>query len=380
MFDRLLETKVRTLWKKFPLVGILGPRQSGKTTLAKKISPNSPYVNLEALDVRTAAKDDPRGFLSHYREGVILDEIQNVPELFSYLQILSDEKVTPGQYLLTGSHNFSLVQTITQSLAGRIALTTLLPLSMGELKAKEEADSLIFKGFYPRLWRSAMAPADFYGSYITTYVERDLGQLLRIADLSTFQRFLKLCAGQIGQLLNLSSLSTECGISQATAQRWLSLLQASYIIFLLQPFHENFNKRQVKSPKLYFYDTGLLCHLLGLNSFEQVENHYLSGELFENLLISDITKTFYAQGITPTLYFWRNKNGVEIDLIIERNGALQAIEIKSSRTLHSHFFKNLHYWFDLTRQTNGMLIYGGDFATNQNNVQVVPWDKFSLYL
>jgi predicted AAA+ superfamily ATPase len=356
------------------MVGIIGPRQSGKTTLAKDAFPQLPYVDLEAIHLREVAQNDPRGFLKSYPDGAIFDEIQNVPTLFSYLQVISDERRTVGQYVLTGSHNFLLLEKISQSLAGRIALTTLLPLSFQELNPQTESPfSVVFEGFYPSVHHRKIDPNDFYGNYLTSYVERDVRQIINLRDLATFQKFLKLCAGRVGQLLNLSSLANDCGISQPTARQWLSVLEASFIIFLLQPNHNNFSKRLIKSPKLYFHDTGLLCNLLGISDVKQLQSHYLWGEIFENFVISDIGKSFYNAGKSPPLSFWRSQSGIEIDLVVEMGGGLHALEIKSGQTMRRDFLKNLMLWKNLSPASSANLIYGGSEKFQQHGITIYPW-------
>ncbi|MDR2737931.1 MAG: ATP-binding protein [Puniceicoccales bacterium] len=374
-----MKWKVQKLFEKFPMVGIVGPRQSGKTTLAKDAFPMLTYVNLEAIHVREIAQNDPQGFLKSYPNGAIFDEIQNVPTLFPYLQVISDERGTSGQYVLTGSHHFLLLEKISQSLAGRIALTTLLPLSLDELNPRTESPfPVAFEGFYPGMHSRKIEPNDFYGNYLTSYVERDVRQIMNLRDLAMFQKFLRLCAGRAGQLLNLSSLANDCGISQPTARQWLSVLEASFIVFLLQPNHSNFNKRLIKSPKLYFHDTGLLCNLLNISSANQLESHYLRGEIFENLVVGDIGKNFYNNGQLPTMSFWRDQRGVEIDLIVEKDGKTQAIGIKSGQTMHQDFLKNLIHWRELSPTSSLSLIYGGSEKFQQHGIGIHPWFEHSI--
>jgi predicted AAA+ superfamily ATPase len=379
MFQRKLKAKVQKLFEKFPMVGIIGPRQSGKTTLAKDAFPNLPYVNLEAIHVREIAQNDPQGFLKSYPNGAIFDEIQNLPTLFPYLQVISDERGTVGQYVLTGSHHFLLLEKISQSLAGRIALTTLLPLSLNELKPRTQSPFIVaFEGFYPGMHSRKIDPNDFYGNYLTSYVERDVRQIINLRDLAPFQKFLRLCAGRAGQLLNLSSLANDCGVSHPTIRQWLSVLEASFIVFLLQPNHNNFNKRLIKSPKLYFHDTGLLCNLLGISSSKQLESHHLRGEIFENFIIGDIAKSFYNDGKSSAMSFWRNQSGVEVDLIVEKDGKTHALEIKSGQTMRQDFLKNLIYWRDLSPTSSLSLIYGGSEKFLQHGIGIHPWFDYSV--
>ncbi len=375
MIYRTLTKKLLSLAKQFPVIGLVGPRQSGKTTLVKQLFSHLPYVSLEDLDQRSIAQNDTRAFLDRFKDGVVIDEAQNAPAVFSYLQTLVDQNQQPGQFILTGSQNFTLTEKITQTLAGRIALLTLLPLSLEELKEAEDligsSDDMIFKGGYPRIFNNHMDPTDWYPSYIRTYVERDVRQITSINDLNRFQVFLKLCSGRIGQLLNLSSLANDCGISHTTARQWLSVLESSYLVYLLQPHHQNFSKRLIKMPKIYFYDTGLACSLLGIESSKQLENHYLKGGLFENMVVSELLKYRFNQGKQPNVYFWRDKTGHEVDCIYELSGKLLPIEIKSSKTLSKDQFKNLHYFQKLSQQEQAILCYAGDIEVTQNGIKSV---------
>lgn len=364
-----------------PIVGVIGPRQSGKTTLVKEAFANKPYVSLEDLDTRQYASEDTRGFLANFPNGAIFDEAQKVPELFSYLQTLVDSQNTPGQFILTGSQHFLLLEKISQSLAGRISLLTLLPLSCRELSQAnllaEDYLNLIFKGGYPRLYQFNLSPEEWYPEYIQTYIERDLRQLKNVHDLATFHRFVKMCAGRVGQLLNLSALANDCGITHNTAKSWISLLESSFIIFLLQPYHENFGKQLTKSPKLYFYDLGVACSLLDIATEQQLQTHYLRGGLFENLIISEIIKSYLNHGQHPQLFFWRDKHGHEIDCLIKKSDKLFALEIKSSQTIANDFFANLKYWQNLSGNpaTQSALIYGGNQIQQRSLARVYPWQK-----
>lgn len=377
MIYRALTQKLFQLFSQFPVLGIMGPRQSGKTTLVRQAFSHFPYKTLEDLDIREFAKSDPRAFLDNYPDGLIIDEAQHVPELFSYIQTAVDKKNKPGLYILTGSQNFLLHEKISQSLAGRIALTTLLPLSLSEIQHHKnytnEWRTTLFHGFYPRAFEYNIQPEDWFPNYLATYVEKDLRQIKNISDLSLFQKFLKLCAGRTGQLLNLSSLAQDCGISHVTARQWLSILEASYIVFLMPPHHQNFNKRLIKSPKLYFYDTGLVCSLLDIREKNQLETHYLRGALFENLIILEMIKHAYNEGKRPKLTFWRDKVGHEIDCLMEERGQLIPIEIKSGQTINAHFFENLNYWKKLTEQTPGYLIYAGEENQKRSEYTVLSW-------
>ena len=379
MYARVMTTKLKELFKKFPVVAILGPRQSGKTTIAKECFPDLPYINLEDFSLEELAFSDPKGFLSNYPNGCIIDEIQNLPELLSYLQLEIDKQDKPGLYVITGSHQILLNEKISQTLAGRVAILTLLPLTCTELgyKDKSNVDKIIVDGFYPRLHRYKIDPIDFYPSYIQTYVERDVRQIKNITNLSQFNKFIKLCAGRVGQLINFSSLANECGISQVTVKEWLGLLEMSFIIYTLKPYHNNYNKRLVKAPKLYFYDTGLLCNLLDIKNAEQLKSHYARGSIFENFIISEVTKQIYNQGKIPKLYYWRDKLEREVDLIIENGANIIPIEIKSGQTVNKDFFKNINYWKDLAKIPTGYLIYCGDEALNINDNQIINWAKLS---
>lgn len=381
MYQRDIQKDAKRLAKHFPVLAILGPRQSGKTTLAKQSFPEYKYFSLETPDIREFAQQDPRGFLRNYETGMILDEIQNVPELFSYIQTLVDESGLIGRFILTGSQNFALNNHISQSLAGRIALLKLLPLSINELKNADILptfyESLLFYGGYPRIHAQKILPTDWYPNYIQTYIERDIRQLKNVSDLSLFQKFVKLCAGRIGQLINWSDLARDCGISYHTAQDWVSLLEASFVVFLLKPHHENFNKRLIKAPKLYFYDTGLACSLLDITSEKYLQSHFLRGNLFESFIISELMKASYNQAGTPYFYFWRDKLGHEIDLIFEQAGKVRAVEIKSSQKLSQDTFKELTYWQKLAQigTDTSYVIYGGDEPQTRSQAQVYGWKE-----
>jgi len=377
MIQRDAKTTLSNLATQFKAVAVVGPRQSGKTTLVRAVFSNKPYANLENPDTRSFAMDDPRGFLSMYPDGAILDEIQRVPELFSYLQQILDESKDYGKFILTGSNNFLIQEGISQSLAGRVGYLFLLPLSINEIpKELPGSNHYIFNGGYPSLYNSSVESTLFYGNYIRTYVERDVRQIKNISDLYAFERLIRLCAGRTGQLLNMSSLAIEVGVDVKTINAWLGVLEAAFVVYRLQPFHKNFNKRLVKSPKLYFYDTGLACALLGIESSEQLDLHPLRGSLFENLIITDLIKHRFNQGKPRNLYFWRDNTGNEIDVILEGATTSVPVEIKSGKTITSLFLKGVSHWQKLSGREGGFIVYDGDSTQKRSNgVTVLPFKK-----
>lgn len=381
MITRILQSKVEQLATKFPFVLISGPRQSGKSTLVKMTFPEYKYVSFADIDMREFATTDPRGFIATYPDKTIIDEVQLAPSILYYLQTHTDNENREGMYILTGSQNMLLMDSVDQSLAGRVGILRLLPFSYQELSkagiASKSINETIFYGGYPRIYDKQIHPADFYPNYINTYVERDVRNIRQIENLSAFVRFIKLCAGRIGQLLNKSSLATECGISEPTVQSWLSVLEQCYIIHLLKPDHRNFNKRLTKSPKLYFYDTGLACSLLGINSASQVDTHFMRGGLFENLIINEKIKQHYNQGKDADFSFWRDSNGNEVDLIISENSEIYAYEMKSGATFNSAFFKGLDYWANLSGidANHKTAVYGGEQRLSTTHGQIVPWNE-----
>ena len=384
MIERKIKDILKHYLKKFPVVLLTGPRQSGKSTLLRNDFSDYDYVSLEDPDIRLFAESDPRGFLANYPHQTVIDEAQYVPQLFSYIQTITDKENSVGRFVLSGSQNFLLMQSISQSLAGRAAILKLLPFSYAELNhalmAPDTINKCIFTGGYPRIYDKHILPDEFYPNYIQTYVERDVRQLRNITDMSMFIRFVKLCAGRIGQILNIASLSTECGVSVTTAHAWLSVLETSYLIFLLKPYYHNYNKRLIKSPKLYFYDTGLACSLLGIENEKQLQTHYFRGELFENWVISEYVKNSYATGKEPDIYFWRESNNMEIDLLIEKNGALMAIEIKSGSTMKTDFFKNLLAWqkTSSTPDEHLTVVYGGEQSYQTSHGKLSGWKDFAI--
>ena len=375
MIPRTLEAVLRERAAQYPVVTLTGPRQSGKTTLCRAAFSQKPYINLESPDIREFARNDPRGFLASYPDGAILDEIQRTPELPSYLQPVIDDSGAPGQFILTGSQQFEVMTNIGQSLAGRTALLKLLPLSIKELCDAEinmEIDELLLTGFYPRIYDVGLKPSEVLGDYIETYVERDIRQLISIKDLALFQKFVRLCAGRVGQLLNLQSLGNDVGVSHTTARSWLTLLQAGYVVFLLQPWHKNIAKRQIKSPKLYFYDVGLASWLLGAEDERHVKYHPLRGNLFENLVIIEALKYRYHRGERSNLYFWRDGKGNEVDLLVEHGPDIAPVEIKSGATINDDYFKGLHtFTGKLSRQPKtSALVYAGTEQQKRSDLTV----------
>lgn len=368
MIARNAEHELRSLAEMFKAVAVTGPRQSGKTTLVKHVFPYKPYVNLENPDVRRFAQDDPRGFLSTYKEGAVLDEIQRAPELFSYLQEILDQSSSNGLFILTGSNNFLLQESISQSLAGRVGYLNLLPLSITEIGPLErDANALMLKGGYPPIYQQSIPPAKWFANYLRTYVERDVRLIKNIGNLNDFEKFIRLCAARTGQLLNMSNLAVEVGVDVKTIGSWLSVLETSFVVFRLQPYYQNFGKRVVKMPKLYFYDTGLAWALLGVDAAEQVQWHALRGALFENMVILEILKQRLNAGKPANLYFWRDQTGNEIDLLIEHKGMLTPIEIKSGQTIHPDYFKGLAFWNKVSGTPGGNVVYGGELSQKRSN-------------
>ncbi len=376
---RNAESRLQHFARGYPVVVVTGPRQSGKSTLVKHAFPNHHYVSLEDLDQREFAETDPRGFLNQFSGGAILDEAQRCPALFSYLQTRVDERQQAGEFILTGSQQFGLLSGITQSLAGRAALLTLLPMTYGELersrKIGRNLDKILCDGAYPPIFDRGLEPHPWQGNYVRTYLERDVRQLIKVQDLGTFQRFLKLCAGRTGQLLNLSSLANDAGITHNTAKAWISVLEASYILHLLPAHHRNFSKRLVKTPKLYFLDTGLATWLLGIQNNEQLTAHVHRGALFETWVVSELLKARYNSGESSNLYFWRDRSGHEVDLLIDQGTHLSPLEIKSGQTINKDYFRGLEFWQKLAGGTAGKawLVYGGASRQIRSDVTVLPW-------
>ena len=383
MIPRQAADTLQNLAKGYPVLAITGPRQSGKTTLAQQTFPNKPYISLEDLDNRAYAKEDPRGFLGRFAQGAILDEVQRCPDLFSYLQTRVDADKQAGQFVLTGSQQFGLLSGISQTMAGRVGLVQLLPFSMNELHMANVPinglDELLWRGLYPPLYDRNLAPTQWFANYVMSYLERDVRQVIEIQNLSLFQRFLKMCATRCGQLLNLSSMANDCGVTHKTITAWLSVLEAGYIVFLLQPHHQNFGKRLVKTPKLYFYDTGLAAYLLGISNAEHLSFHPSRGALFENWVIAELLKQRFNQGLASNLYFWRNNTGEEVDVVCEIGGKLQPIEVKSGQTFQSEFLIGLGKWARYAGEASlpAHLVYGGEMGMVRNNVSVQGWREFA---
>jgi hypothetical protein len=381
MRERLVAGQLASLARYFPVVAITGPRQSGKTTLARAAFADKPYVSFENPDVRWTAESDPRGFLARYQEGAVFDEVQRFPELLSYLQQVVDEAPAPGRWLLTGSRQFGLRSGITQSLAGRVAMLHLLPFATHEWFGTSPPllDELLWAGLYPPLLDRQIPAGLFMPQYVATYVERDVREVLELRDIGLFSRFVRLCAGRAGQLLNLSSLANDASVTHHTARTWIDVLEASYLVFRLQPWHENFGKRIVKTPKLYFVDTGLLCWLLGVATADQLSTHPLRGAVFENWVMAEVLKARYNQGLTSDMYFFRDHAGCEVDLLINEAGVLHAIEIKSGATPNADYFRNLQKFAKTAgaRCRSQHVVYAGDDEFVQNGIDVHGWKRFA---
>ncbi|MEI6387633.1 MAG: ATP-binding protein [Spirochaetota bacterium] len=381
MIERTASPRLLRLAAQYPILTLTGPRQSGKTTLVRHIFPDKPYASLEDLDIRRFAQSDPRGFLAGFPEGAVFDEIQRVPDLLSYIQGIVDSKQTKGMFVLTGSQSFALMSGISQSLAGRTAIAELYPLTLGEIStARELGDpwESIHTGFYPRVIADRLDPAEAYSSYLRTYVERDIRNLSSVKDLGRFETFLILCAGRTGQLLNIASLAADSGVSQNTAKDWLSLLETSYVLFLLRPWHSNIGKRLIKSPKLHFIDTGLACALLSIGSPQVLSSHPLRGHLFETMVVADILKQRSHEGILGTMSFFRDSGGREIDLFLVGGEGIDQMEIKSGSTVGEDFLAPLRWASELLPEIrSSTLLYGGDASMLREGIAVKGWKSLS---
>lgn len=377
MLNRRLAEKLKQWAGQYPVVTVTGPRQSGKTTLCRALFSDKPYLSLEDLDNREFARTDPRGFLNEVPDGAVLDEIQYVPGLLSYIQTLVDERRQPGMFILTGSRQFEMMEPVAQSLAGRTAVARLFPFSYGELygeTAPASVNEMLYAGFYPGIHDQGLNPTEALSFYVSTYIERDVRQILAVSDMDRFETFLKLCAGRTGQLLNMQSLGGECGVTHNTIKSWLSVLQASGIIKLLRPWHANIGKRLVKSPKLYFMDTGLACFLIGIQKPEHLSRHPLRGELFETFVVGEAFKQCAHAGLSDRFWFYRDSNGNEVDLLAEDGAQLSAWEVKSAMTLSSDFFKGLAVLEKNAAVKSKSIVYCGEKRTRRNDTEIVPWD------
>ncbi len=381
MINRTAEATLHRLARGFPVICVTGPRQSGKTTLTRKTFPDKAYISLEDPDIARLAREDPRGLLESYKNGLILDEAQGVPEIFLYLKTEIDKDPVPGRYIVTGSYQFSLLEGVTESLAGRAAFISLYPFSVEELKGGGiplcDPFASILKGFYPPVYDRDVTVYDWYTNYIASYVERDVRSVINVRDLGQFQTFLKMCASRVGQLINLSALAQDCGISHNTAKTWISVLESSGIVFLLKPYYRNFGKRLVKSPKLFFIDTGLLCRLLGIRDAEQLFMHPNRGNIFESYVIADMLKNRLNRGLTPELYFWRDNLGNEVDVVYEDGTLLRSVEIKSGKSFSSDYTSGLDTWmrFSGSASDTCSIVYAGDMELKMKGIAVKKWDS-----
>jgi hypothetical protein len=376
MLKRTCAAALRRLGRYYPVIALTGPRQSGKTTLARATFPRKPYVNLEDPDICEFAERDPRGFLGQYPSGVVLDEAQRAPGLFSYLQTIVDADRRPGMFVLTGSQQFGLFSRIAQTLAGRVGLVHLLPFSLSELgraAAPRSVEELLWRGLYPPVIDRGVPPGTWYADYMATYVERDVRQLVNVRDLNAFRRFVRMCAARTGQLLNLSSLAADCGVTHNTAKAWISVLEASYIVRLLAPYHRNFGKRLVKAPKLYFVDTGLAAWLAGIREPGELVIHPMRGALFETWVFAELLKYGCNRAQPAELHFWRDSSGNEVDFLVERKGRLHPLEVKSGRTIAGDYLDGLERFARIAGAESGTLVYAGDAAQNRTTAAVLGW-------
>ena len=378
MIKRQIEKEIGLLISEFPIIAILGPRQSGKTTLSQKVFVGYEYISFEDYDVKEFAENDPRGFLKRYSQNVIFDEIQRSPKIISYLQTHVDAVGENGKIVITGSHNFLLMEQISQSLAGRVGICKLLPFSHKEIASiSPELNQLIFNGFYPRIYDQKIRPQVFYKNYIATYIEKDLRELKHITNLDTFIRFMRVLAARTGQELKINSIADQCSISHNTVKKWLSVLETSFIIHKVKPYHKNYNKRLVKSPKIYFTDTGLVCSLIGIKSSGELDYHFMRGSIFETFVVDEILKANYNNAEPFEMYFWRDNHKKEIDLIVDFGLKQYGVEIKSTSTIAERHFGGLNYWKKLSGASweNLFIIYGGEQMMTRNGINVIPWKE-----
>lgn len=383
MFLRQIKPHIVAAGKKYRAIALIGPRQSGKTTLARDVFADFDYISLENPDYRLRASTDPRLFLKSCHNSTIIDEVQNVPELFSYLQEILDDKNDTRKFILTGSNSFLLSDKISQSLAGRVRIFSILPLTYNELPDENrpsDLDQLLFTGLYPRIYDQKLDARNWLIDYYATYLQKDINMIANVQDRQQFDKFVRLCAGRVGQLGQYSSIASEVGVSQPTITRWASILESSFIIFRLAPYFKNFSKKIVKSPKLYFYDTGLLCYLLGIRSAEDLEIHSLRGQIFENYIVSELAKLQYNQAEQPNLYFWRDQHGHEVDILVDNGTSLTTIEVKSGLTFQDKWLRNLDWFEKHTKQKDKKLVYGGDKNFEYNGASVVSWKELYLCL
>lgn len=385
MIARRLGTKLQALARRFPVVTVTGPRQAGKTTLCRALFPRHRYVSLEAPDTREYATEDPRGFLAEVAKGAVIDEVQRAPALLSYLQEEVDARPRPGRFVLTGSANLGLLAGVSQTLAGRTGILTLLPFSHDELRGfpnvPRDRESTLWSGAFPAVFDRRIPVSEWFSAYLATYVERDVRQVLNVSDLQSFQSFVRLCAGRAGQLVNLSSLGSDCGVTHNTARSWLSVLEASYVVLRVAPWHANLGKRLIKTPKIYFVDTGLLCALLGIRAAGQLAEHPLRGAIFENWVVTEILKSRTHRALPPDLHFFRSRAGLEVDVLVDAGASLLAAEVKAGQTVAADFFRSLEELQSLilaatpARRLRRRLVYGGETARRQRGVDVVPWGR-----
>lgn len=380
--QRSIKAAIDELIGKYPVIALTGPRQSGKTTLLKKAFFDYQYVNLEDPEVREFAISDPKGFFKTYSEKTIIDEAQRVPSLFSYIQSIVDDSGKMGQYILSGSQNFQLMENITQSLAGRVAIFQLLPFDLTELESanllNDDYATTMVNGFYPATYDRQISPSKFYYNYLQTYVQRDITELIEVKNLTLFKKFIKLVAGRAGQLINYNSLANDCGVSQPTIKSWISALESSYILFTLPPYFENISKRLIKTPKLYFYDTGLLCYLLGIKEADEIRTHPLKGNLFENMMISEYVKRIHHKNEVIDVWFWRDVAGHEIDFLTKKGATFSLYEIKSTETIMPNQFKGLSYFESVhpSEKHNKNVVYAGTDAQERTSGRIIPWKNF----